>query len=85
MDVRRAHSSLEEADERVKASRKVVERAEESLRLAQSRFRAGVSTQLDLLATQVALTEARTNEVQALYDYNVVLARFKRSLGQFVQ
>jgi len=39
-----------------------VKRAEESLRLARSRFRAGVSTQLDLLATQVALTEARTND-----------------------
>ena len=60
---------------------KTVEQAEESIRLAEARYRAGTGTQLDVLSAQTALTEARSNEIQALYDYNVALANLERSTG----
>ena len=81
IEVRRAYSSLLEATELVRATHKVVEQAEESLRLARSRFDAGAATQLDVLQTQVALTEARTNENEALHDYNRVRARLFKAMG----
>jgi multidrug efflux pump len=81
VQVRRAHSSLIEATELVHATQKVVEQAEESLRLARSRFDAGAATQLDVLQAQFSLTEARTNENEALHDYNLVLARLHRAMG----
>ena len=81
VEVRRAHSALVEAVDLVNASRKVVEQAEESLRLAKARFDVGAATQLDMLDAQVALTRARTNETQALYDFNVALARLNRAVG----
>lgn len=81
VDVRRAHSSYVEASELVTATRKVVEQALESVRLARSRFDVGAATQLDVLQTQQALTEARDNEVQALHDYNVALARLRKAMG----
>jgi outer membrane protein len=84
IEARRAHSSLVESVALVEASEKAVEQAEESLRLAQSRFDAGVATQLDLLDSQVALTEARTNRVQALYQFNVALAGHRRATAEFV-
>lgn len=85
IEARRAYSSLIEAVALAKASEKVVEQAEESLRLAQVRFDEGVSTQLDLLDSQVALTEARTNKIQALFQFNVALARQRRATGEFVR
>lgn len=81
VEVRRAHSSFIEAQELVQATRKVVEQAEESVRLARSRFDVGAATQLDVLQTQTALTEARDNEVQALHDYNIALARLRKATG----
>lgn len=77
-EVRQSYSSYLEAVELVRASQKVVEQAEESLRLARSRYGAGAGTQLDVLQTQVALTEARLNEAQALYEANVASARLLR-------
>ena len=48
VEVRRAHASVVEATELVKATGKVVEQAEESLRMARARYNAGVATQLDV-------------------------------------
>ena len=81
VETRRAFSSLREAEALVRASEKVVEQGTESLRLARNRFSAGAGTQLDVLDAQVALTEAGSNRVQALYDYNVALARLRRAMG----
>jgi outer membrane protein TolC len=81
VEVRRAHSTLQEAVELVTASKAVVEQAEESVRLAKARFDAGTATQLDVLQAQVALTEARTNEVEALYNHTVALASLRKAMG----
>ncbi len=88
VEVRRANSSLTEAWELVDASGKVVEQAEEALRLANVRYSAGTATQLDVLSSQVALTDARLNQLQAFYTYNVALAAMRKAIGQadpFVQ
>jgi outer membrane protein TolC len=82
VEVRRAFSTLQEADELVTSSKAVVGQAEESVRLAQARFDAGTATQLDVLESQVALTEARTNELQALYNHTIALASLRRAIGQ---
>jgi len=81
VEVRRAHSTLQEAAELVTASKAVVEQADESVRLAKARFDAGTATQLDVLQSQVALTEARTNEVEALYNHTVALASLRKAMG----
>ncbi len=83
VDVRDAWLSLQDAVELVKASEEVVVEAEESLRLAQARFDVGASTQLDVLDAQVSLTEARTNRIQALRDYNVAVASLQTQMGEF--
>lgn len=82
VDVRRAHAQLVDATALVHATGKVVEQAEESVRLARARFDAGAATQLDVLQTSVALTEARNNELSARYVYQVALSRLRRATGQ---
>ncbi|MDC0357903.1 TolC family protein [Oligoflexia bacterium] len=81
VEVRRALSDLVQARELVYASRKVVEQAEESLRLVTARNDAGVARQIDVLDTQVALTDARNNHIESLYAFNVAKAALEKATG----
>jgi outer membrane protein TolC len=81
LEVRTAYSNFIEADEVLKSQEKVVEQAEEALRLARARSEAGTGTQLDVLSAQTALTEARSTQIQALHDYSVARARLERAIG----
>lgn len=81
LEVQKAFARLNEAKELIASQVKVVEQADEALRLARERLAAGAGTQLDVLDAQVALTKARTTQQQALYDYNVALAEFDRATG----
>ncbi len=82
VEVRRSHSSLIEAWELVDASGKVIEQASEALRLAEARYNAGTATQLDLLTSQVDLTKAKLNQLEAFYRYNVALAAMRKAIAQ---
>ena len=82
VEVRRAYSSWQEATELADASKKVVEQAEEAVRLATARYDAGTATQLDVLQSQVDLTTARTNQLQAYYTYNIAVATLRKAMGQ---
>ncbi len=85
LEVRQAYSDYIQTLELIEAQKKTVEEADESLRLAEARFRAGTGTQLDVLSAQTALTDARSNEIQALYDYNVAIATLERVTGMTVR
>ena len=81
LEVRTAYSNFIEAKEVLESQKKVMEQAEEALRLANARADAGTGTQLDVLSAQTALTEARSTQVQALHDYAVARARLERAIG----
>ncbi|RXK54395.1 TolC family protein [Oleiharenicola lentus] len=81
VEVRRAVAALTQANELVTATRKSVEQAEEALRVAEERFKAGTSTQLELLQAQSALTVARTSRLRADYSHSVAVAQLRRAMG----
>lgn len=81
VQVRRALSALQEAQELVDAAGKTVEQAEESVRLANVRYGAGAATQLEQLQARVALTQARNNQLEANYSYNVAVANARQAMG----
>ena len=83
--VRTFYSSFIEAREVLKSQEKNVERAEEAIRLASSRYDAGSGTQLDVLDAQTSLTEARTTQINAARDYLVARARVERAIGLEVE
>ena len=85
LEVRTAHSNLIEAREVLESQSKVIEQAEEALRLSVARSDAGTGTQLDVLSAQTALTEARNTYSVALRDYSVARARLDRSMGDGVK
>jgi outer membrane protein TolC len=78
LEVQQAHALLQQARETIQSQQKAVEQALESLRLANERLSAGAGTQLDVLDARVALTQARTTELQSRADYNSALAEFDR-------
>ncbi len=81
VEVRQSLSSFQEATELVTASQETATEAAEALRLANSRFTAGTATQLDVLTSQVALTQAKTNQLQANYTHLVAAAAVRKALG----
>jgi len=82
LEVRTAYSAFVEAREVLESQKKVIEQAQEALRLASARDEAGTGTQLDVLNAQTALTQARTTHVRALRDYSVARARLERAMGR---
>jgi outer membrane protein len=84
VEVRRAIHDLREAAELSQASAKVIDQAVESLRLANEIYAAGGGTQLDVLQSQVALTESRLNQVQAFHGYKISAAALSKALGNAI-
>lgn len=81
LDVRTNYLSLREAEKRIKTTELAVEQADEDYRIAQLRYMNGVGTNTDVLDAQVALTQAKTNYTQALYDYNTSKTNLETSIG----
>ncbi|MBX2977607.1 MAG: TolC family protein [Ignavibacteriaceae bacterium] len=77
IQVLQAKLNMEEAKKRIKAQEKNLEQAEKTLKIAQSRFKNGVGTQLELIDSQAALAFANTNYAQAVYDYLIAKAEWE--------
>ena len=76
--MQQADSNVKQSAELVKATEESVGQAEEALRLASARLSAGAGTQLEVLNSRVEVTQAQSNRLQALYDYNTAQAEFDR-------
>jgi outer membrane protein TolC len=74
-----------EAAEIVQSQRKNIEAAEESLRIAEVRYEHGISTLLELMDTQLAVTQAKLNYLNALFNYEEAYARLRAIVGEGVE
>jgi outer membrane protein TolC len=83
LDVRTALSVLRQAQLNRQTTAANVQQAQEALRIAQVRYRAGVSTSVEVTDAQVALTQAQTNQVNAEYDYLDAETALARALGRY--
>lgn len=81
LEVRQNYLSLGEAGKRLDTNAVAVDKAEEDLSIAREKYNAGVGTNLDVIDAQLALTQAKTNRIQALYDYNASLAKLNKAMG----
>lgn len=81
LDVQQQEFALQEASESIQASKKLVDQADEALRLANGRYNSGIGTALETTDAQVSLAAARITYIQALYNYNVSYARLERAMG----
>lgn len=72
---------MEEALDRIEAQEKSVQQAQRALEIAQTRYKEGVGTQLEILDTQNSLTQTRINYEKAVYDFLVAKTEWEKVLG----
>ncbi len=82
LEVRQAVLNHRQARETLLSQEKNVEQAREAVRIAELNYTEGLATGLDVSTTQVALSQARTNYSQALYDCVVSKAQLDKALGR---
>jgi outer membrane protein TolC len=81
-DAARLVTALHFAEENVALAEEAVKAAQEDLRVQTERYRAGISTLLDELTSQVALTQAELGRVAARYNYQVTRASLEALVGR---
>ena len=72
---------LKQAQQRIDAQGKTIEQAQRGYTIATTRFLNGSGTQLEVNDAQLALTQAKVNRIQAIYDYLVASADLDQTLG----
>ena len=82
LQVREAYLNVTTASDRVTVSRDAASQAEESLRITQNRYEAGLATITDLLRTETARTTAQKNYMNALFDYRLGYAALELATGE---
>lgn len=81
LEVRTDYLNMREAEKRISTTQVAVASAEEDYHIAVVRYQAGVGTNIDVMDAQEALTQAKTNYYQALYNYNTSKAALNTSMG----
>ena len=81
LEVRRAWADLRAANERIEVARAAIEEAQESLRIIQNRYAAGLNNVTDLLRNETAVLEARTRYLSAVHDQRIAAAMLQRAAG----
>src|SRR6267378_2781227 len=81
-EAQRLLGSLHVAEQDIGLTRESVQLAREDLRVIQTRYRAGIATILDVLASQTALVQSELDLVSAQFTYQVARASLEALLGR---
>ena len=81
LDVRNTYYNLQESKRRIHTTNVAVSKAQEDYDIAQLRYENGVGTNTDVLDAQVALNTAKTNYIQACYDFNTNKIALDNAIG----
>src|SRR5579871_3827096 len=88
-EVQSAYQSLRIARDSLAVANQSLALAREAFRLARVRYTAGVTAQagvsplIEVSDAQNALTQAESNQVNALYDYNNARSRLDKAIGRY--
>ena len=72
-------SARADIEELLKVQAETVQQAEESLRIANLRHKNGMITSVELMDTELAFTQAQTNQFNALHDYVIAVAKLEKA------
>jgi outer membrane protein len=82
LEVRRAWADLRAAEQRIEVAKAAVAEAEESLRITQNRYAAGMSNVTDLLRNETAMLESRTRYLSAIHDQRIAATMLELAAGR---
>ncbi|HEY6951156.1 MAG TPA: TolC family protein [Bacteroidota bacterium] len=80
--VHSVRSNLQQAAKRLAAQEKTIEMAERGYKIVTARFLSSAATQLEVNDAELALTQAKVNRIQAVYDYLVASADLDQLMGR---
>jgi outer membrane protein len=81
LQVRRAYADLRAAEQRIDVAKESVAEAEESLRITQNRYQAGMNNVTDLLRTETAVLDAQTRYLAAVHDQRIAATMLAMAAG----
>lgn len=76
-----ANNKFLEAKEKYLSAVQTVDLAKEALRLANMMYEEGVNTQLDVMISQLALTQAKLNYANSIFEYQSSRYQLRKSVG----
>ncbi|MEE8637752.1 MAG: TolC family protein [Candidatus Margulisiibacteriota bacterium] len=82
LEVKDANFAVQSSKENVEGAEKTQELAKENSDIAELRYDSGVGTNLEVIDAQVALTQARTDHLQAQHDLQIAKARINKIVGR---
>ena len=82
LEYRTAVNDARVAAERIGVTETSIRQGEENLRINKDRYQEQVGTATDVIDAQTLLTQIRTENYQAMFDYQVALARVKHARGE---
>jgi outer membrane protein TolC len=82
MQVREAYLERGAAEQRLDQARRSMDLAEESIRIVENRYREGLTTLIELLDAQTALTQSRTRAISAGRDLLLSQATLDLAVGR---
>lgn len=82
LQIRQSYLAVIDAAERIPVLEKGVEEAEETLRLAELSYEADVITSTEVQDAQMAVLQAKTEYINAVFDYNLAKANYFRAVAR---
>jgi outer membrane protein len=82
LEAKIAYFEVQQAKKQIAVTQNAVEAADEDLRLNKEKYNLGAGTILNLIDAQVSYTSARSDYIQALYNYKYTIARLEKSMGR---
>ena len=89
LELRQAYLNLQQSEEAVRVARQELAQADETYRLARLRYSAGVTSQagisplVELSNAQQSLSQAQSDYVNALYDFNNGRSTLDKAIGRY--
>ena len=82
LEVTQSYLSFKQAKENIQLSQLSVDQADENLRVTQQKFKAGLTTNSEMLDAEVAQLQAKLQLTQALVDYELAQAKLEKAIGE---
>jgi outer membrane protein len=82
LEINKALLAVTEAEQKIRVTEDALKSAEEDLNLTKEKYNLGAASMLELLDANYSYKTAESNQVQALYDYNLAIAQLEKAIGK---
>lgn len=82
LEIKNAYLDLKTAQDTISSAKKALDLAEENYKVASLRYSAQVATNLEVIDAEVALTQARINNLNAQFDIQTAKAKLNKLAGK---